>query len=217
MNSHLRTIVSGLSIGGFILPLRALVLAAALAALTMFSAACGGGGNDDEPTLAPDDGTPALAADGELGVLESRRPDIGEMAPDFALKDARTGQVRKLSEFRGKAVVLNWFASWCTPCEREIPSFEAFTKAEGDRAVVLALDYLEPADKAIGMLDRLNATFPALLDSDGDVAKHYRVSGLPVTYFIDKDGVVRGVKIGEVKEADFEENLKKIGIEYDAK
>lgn len=199
------------------LPVRTLILAAVVSALTVFSVACGGGSKDDEPTLSPDDGTPVVAGDGELGVLESRRPDIGEMAPDFALKDARTGQVRKLSEFRGKAVVLNWFASWCTPCEREIPSFEAFTKAESDTAVVLALDYLEPADKATGMLDRLSATFPALLDSDGDVAKHYRVSGLPVTYFIDKDGIVRGVKIGEVKEADFEENLKKIGIEYDVK
>lgn len=192
------------------------LLISMLAGLSLFAIACGGDDNGTEPTLAPDSGTPDVAASGELGVLESHRPDVGKMAPDFALKDVRTGQVRNLSEFRGKTVVLNWFASWCGPCEREIPAFQDLAEARPNDVVILALDYLEGPEAAKGMLDRLGATFPALLDSQGKVAKHYRVSGLPVTYFIDKEGVVRSVHIGEVHLDDLEENLAEAGIQYDA-
>ncbi len=190
---------------------------AVLAVISVFASACGGDSNDDsnEPTLAANEGTPEVVSSGDLGVLESQRPDVGKMAPDFQLKDARTGDVRKLSEFRGKVIVLNWFASWCNPCEREIPSFQALYDARGNEVVVLALDYLESAEKATGMLDELKATFPALLDSEGKVARHYRVSGLPVTYFIDAKGVVQAVHIGEVHADDLEEGLDKAGIKYD--
>lgn len=152
----------------------------------------------------------------DTGVLEPNRPKEGERAPDFALVDARdTTKVRKLSDYRGKAVVVNWYASWCDPCKREIPEFQKAQDQLGDQLVILGVNYLEDADKAVGILDRLSATYPAVLDANAAVADHYRVGrGLPVTFFIDKDGVLRSFKTGELTPAEFEANLAKVGVTY---
>lgn len=152
------------------------------------------------------------------GVLEPNRPKEGEKAPDFALVDARdTTKVRKLSDFRGKTVVVNWYASWCEPCKNEIPEFQKASDALGGELAVLAVNYLEDRDKAVGILDSLNAKFPVVLDSNAAVADHYRIGrGLPVTFFIDKDGILRAMKTGEVKKAELGDYLAKIGLTYSA-
>ncbi len=158
----------------------------------------------------------STAAGARLGPLDPQRPKVGEPAPDFALFDARDGRtVRRLSDFRGQAVVVNWYASWCDPCKREVPDFEKASQALAGSVVFLGVDYLESRDKAVGILDRLGATYPAVLDSEGSVADHYRVGGgLPVTFFVDKDGILRGMRIGEVEEEALVENLAKVGVTY---
>jgi peroxiredoxin len=130
--------------------------------------------------------------------------------------DARDGKtVRKLSDYRGKAVVLNWYASWCGPCKREIPELQRVWEQLGAELVVLGVDPLESQSKAAGILNELNATFPAVLDSSGEVTDHYRVGkGLPKTYFIDKDGVLRGVKTGEIRPQELVKFLGAMGITY---
>lgn len=150
------------------------------------------------------------------GVLDPARPSIGKPAPNFALVDARDpSKVVKLSDFKGKAVVVNWFASWCAPCKHEIPEFETLYKTMPDNVVVLGVDYLEPQANALGILNDLGATYPAVLDTNGDVADHYRVGqGLPTTFFVDKDGILRAEKLGEVKPADLEAALAKVGVTY---
>lgn len=154
-----------------------------------------------------------------LGPLDPQRPKIGEPAPNFALLDARDETtVRHLSDYRGKAVVLNWFASWCDPCKQEIPEFQAAEDALGGQLVVLGVDYQESPDKARGILEELGAKYPAVLDSDASVAQHYRVgSGLPVTFFIDKDGILRGMRTGQVHEDDLVSYLAQVGITYSPK
>lgn len=151
-----------------------------------------------------------------LGPLGPQRPKLGELAPDFALIDARDGvTVRKLSEFRGKAVVLNWYASWCGPCKAEIPEFQAAAVALEGEVVFLGVDYLETRDKAQSILDIFGAKYPAVLDSDGTVADHYRVGqGLPSTFFIDKDGIFRAQQIGQVRREDLINLLAKVGVTY---
>jgi cytochrome c biogenesis protein CcmG/thiol:disulfide interchange protein DsbE len=194
----------------------ALLAAAALATL---SAACSGGhgkdlGSPNDPPGSVATTAPAIAAPGETGMLEPNRPKIGELAPDFALADARDGTIRKLSDFRGKAVVLNWYASWCGPCKQEIPEFKEANDELASQVSFIGINFKEDAGRALGILDLFYAKYPALLDDRGEVGKHYRVTGLPVTYFLDKDGVIQGIKIGEVKSKDLESNLKKIGIDY---
>ncbi len=150
-----------------------------------------------------------------LGVLDPARPEVGKPAPDFALVDTRDGTtVRKLSDYRGKTVVLNWYASWRGPCAAEIPDFqEAYAALDGE-IVVLAVNLQESRETASSMLERLGATFPSVLDTDGAVAQHYRLLGMPTTYFIDKDGIVRLSGAGAISADFLREELAKLGHEY---
>lgn len=150
-----------------------------------------------------------------LGVLDPARPEVGKPAPDFALIDTRDGEtVRRLSDYRGKTVVLNWFASWCGPCAAEIPDFqEAYTALDGE-IVVLAVNLQESRGTASSMLERLGATFPSVLDPDGTVAQHYRLVGMPTTFFIDRDGIVRMSGSGRITAQTLKQELAKLGHEY---
>lgn len=150
------------------------------------------------------------------GVLQPQRPNQGDPAPDFALVDARDGTtIRKLSDFRGKAVIVNWYASWCAPCKAEIPEFQQAVDALGSQLVVLGVDYMETSDQASSILDEFGATYPAVLDTNGTVAEHYRVTqGLPTTFFLDKDGVLRAMKTGQVKPDELVTFLAQAGVTY---
>ena len=158
--------------------------------------------------------TPTAPTNVELGPLQPERPEVGQPAPDFALIDARDGtSVRKLSDYRGKAVLLNWYATWCGPCKDEIPLFQEAAEEYPDELVVIGVNLAESRGDALGMLDGLGATFPALLDSDASVAEHYRVRNyMPSTYFIDSDGIVRELQIGEVRDEDLPGLLASIGV-----
>ncbi|MCA9829659.1 MAG: TlpA disulfide reductase family protein [Dehalococcoidia bacterium] len=177
-------------------------------------------GGDDSTTPAASDpfaptGT-AAAARPDLGPLVAARPTVGELAPDFALLDARDGSVRKLSDFRGTPVLINWYASWCGPCRAEIPEFNAVLNSPGGAGmVVLGVDYQESASRAVSILDELSASFPAVLDTDGKVADHYRVGNrLPSTFLVDKDGILRAMKIGQITPDELPDLLATIGVQY---
>ena len=151
------------------------------------------------------------------GVLDPQRPEVGKPAPDFALIDVRDGTtIRKLSDFHGKPVVVNWFASWCGPCKEEIPDFQRLVEINPEALTVLGVDALESRGKALGILDELKATYPAVVDTTGVVTDHYRVTGLPVTFFIDKDGIIRAIKTGQIHRDELEQNLARVGITYKA-
>ncbi len=158
----------------------------------------------------------ARPADAPLGPLEDRAAELDQPAPDFALLDARDGAtVRKLSDYRGRVVILNWFASWCAPCEREMPDFEQAWRQAPDRLVVLGVNLQEPPERARGMLERLGVTFPAVLDSEGSVARAYRITGMPTTFFIDEGGVIRSAGAGLVTPETLRAELAKLGIELE--
>ena len=170
-------------------------------------------GGHDEPEFRGPTGLPTVYAN--TGPLDPNRPEIGERAPDFVLRDARDPSLaRRLSDFRGQVVILNWYASWCAPCKNEIPLFLRAQEALGDDLVILGVDYLESPEKAVGILDELGAHYPVVLDADGEVARHYRIPGMPTTFFIDRDGVLRGMKAGEVHEGQLAELLADAGLEW---
>ena len=193
------------------------------APILFVGALAGACGDDGGPATGGDPfgGTPLAQLSGVTptegtGVLDPERPEEGKRAPNFALIDARDGKtVRRLSDYRGKAVVLNWYASWCGPCKNEIPELQRVFEQHGDQLVVLGVDPLESQGKASGILKELGATYPAVLDSSGEVTDHYRVGkGLPKTYFIDKDGILRGVKTGEIRPQELAKFLAQVGITY---
>lgn len=111
----------------------------------------------------------------------------GQMAPDFELQTA-DGETIKLSDLRGKPVMINFWATWCGPCQVEMPLFvDAYNKNK-DQLVVLGVDVQEPAEPVRQFMQRFGMTFPVPLDLDGQVSTLYRVRALPTTYFIDAEG-----------------------------
>lgn len=134
-------------------------------------------------------------------------PQIGQRAPNFRLP-APDGREVLLSALKGKPVIVNFFATWCTSCKEEMPLFEGVK----DKVHMIGVDLRDegPAVKAFGETN--GVTYPLLLDTTGDVSETYLVSNLPKTVFIDADGVVREVVLGPVKEAKLQELLGKLGV-----
>ncbi|MEN6408506.1 MAG: TlpA disulfide reductase family protein [Anaerolineaceae bacterium] len=134
-------------------------------------------------------------------------------APDFALQNLE-GETVRLSDYRGKAVVLNFWATWCDACVTEMPMLEEIAKKYPDQLVILALNRDEARSDVIAFRDDAGLTFPILLDAGGKVFDLYHGMGLPTSVFIDSDGMIRAVQIGAFPSIGlFDTYLKKIGIE----
>jgi cytochrome c biogenesis protein CcmG/thiol:disulfide interchange protein DsbE len=123
---------------------------------------------------------------------------VGKEAPDFQLPDLNEKQLR-LSDYRGKVVFLNFWATWCKPCREEMPSMEVLYKNfEKDGLVILAvsIDRVTTKKEIPPFVKGLNLTFPVLVDSWGQTDKRYKLMGVPETYIIDQQGVLREKVIG---------------------
>ena len=113
-------------------------------------------------------------------------------APDFSLEDM-DGNKHALEDYRGKVVMLNFWATWCPPCRREMPSMEAVYQAFADEAfTVLAVNEFETPEHVFAFMGQLSVfpNFPILFDRDSEVSKIFGVKGLPTTLLIDKQGFI---------------------------
>jgi peroxiredoxin len=128
------------------------------------------------------------------------RAKVGANAPDFTTTQPN-GKIVRLSDFRGRPVLLNFWATWCTACQDEMPAIQAAVKNHSsDRVQVLAIDYRETDTRAItNYLSGLHVNFIPALDPQGRIAAAYGVSiGLPVSVFVDANGVVRAMHTGQM-------------------
>lgn len=136
------------------------------------------------------------ATEEPLGLLETRAIEVGVQAPDFALHDL-SGRTVRLSDFRGRKVVLNFWASWCPPCKEEMPDFETVYREQRDKLIFLGVNMQEPVDAVQRFLrGEVQVTYPIVLDSDGSVTRGYNVRVYPTTYFLDEQG--RFMRIGSL-------------------
>lgn len=119
-------------------------------------------------------------------------------APDFTLEDMDE-ELHSLKDLRGKVILLNFWATWCPPCRREMPSMErVYQKLSGEDFTVIAINQMEDGDHVFAYIGQLEVdpTFMILFDKESKVSKSYRVNGLPTTYLIDKQGKIRYRAIG---------------------
>jgi peroxiredoxin len=114
---------------------------------------------------------------------------VGEEAPNFELKTL-DGKTAKLSDYRGKKVILNFWATWCPPCKAEMPDIQKYHQEAGDSVVILAVN-IDPQYDVQKFVRDTNVTFPVLLDSKDEVNTLYRILTIPTTYFIDEKGIIR--------------------------
>lgn len=122
------------------------------------------------------------------------KPKLPEFAPDFALVDL-DGKTHRLESYRGKRVVLNFWASWCGPCISEIPAFSRFAK-EHPEVPILGLSTDRNQRDAEGAADRLDIAYPVLMA--GSLADTYDIRSLPTTIIVDKDGRVDSVHVNSM-------------------
>jgi peroxiredoxin len=123
---------------------------------------------------------------------------LGMMAPDFSLPDLE-GKARRLSDYRGKVVFLNFWATWCKPCKEEMPSMEILWenfKSEDFVMLAISMDRVTTKKDIPSFIESMKLTFPILTDSWGQTDKLYKLMGVPETYIIDQDGVLREKVIG---------------------
>jgi peroxiredoxin len=109
-------------------------------------------------------------------------------APDFEIPDI-DGELKRLSDYRGKVVVLNFWATWCPPCRDEMPAMQhAWEQVRDQNVVFLAVNIGETADEIFTFTGDYDVDFPLLMDQDSSVIKQWPIRGLPTTYVIDPEG-----------------------------
>ena len=117
--------------------------------------------------------------------MGSRVPTVGMQAEDFRLTDLE-GKSQSLSQYRGKIVLVNFWATWCKPCRTEMPAMQAsFDKLRDKGFVILAVNELEDNAKVREYIKQYGYTYPVLMDRDNKVANQFGVFGLPVSVFLD--------------------------------
>ncbi|MEK6802728.1 MAG: redoxin domain-containing protein [Nitrospirota bacterium] len=128
---------------------------------------------------------------GSVWAMGSRPPAAGMPASGFSLTDLN-GKTHSLEQYKGKVVLLNFWATWCKPCTTEMPAMQtAYDQLREKGFVVLAVNELEDEGKVREHIAAYKHTFPVLLDQENKVANQYGVFGLPVSVFIDQHGVVQ--------------------------
>ena len=126
---------------------------------------------------------------------------VGQPAPDFTLMTVDGKQV-SLSQFKGKPVIINFWATWCPPCRLEMPALEEISHQAADKGfIILAVDQEEDAATVKSFLTQNQYDYLSVLDINGAVSTMYQVSGIPTSIFVDANGIVREMHSGTMPDA----------------
>ncbi|MDX6556129.1 MAG: cytochrome c biosis protein CcmG, thiol:disulfide interchange protein DsbE [Miltoncostaeaceae bacterium] len=178
------------------------LLAAALAALALAVAGCSEAGLDasNAPTRTAGQ---AVGPDGKPIV------EAGQKGADFSVPSLDDGDPITLADYRGKPLVLNFWASWCGPCKRELPDLVAFATAHPEIAVLGLAVNDDPSDSR-KFAEKYRVDYDLGVDDRARVAGEYGATGLPVTIYLDREGRILGSRFGGVTEADLDAFAKSV-------
>jgi peroxiredoxin len=139
-------------------------------------------------------------------------PEQGSLAPGFSLENTR-GEIIDLSDFLGRPVLINFWATWCAPCRIEMPFIQdRYDTYQEDGLAVLAINFDEPKEDVAYFRNELGLTFDLLLDPGGEIQGLYQILGYPTSYFVDQNGVIQALHIGVMTEGQLDDYLEQIGL-----
>lgn len=136
---------------------------------------------------------------------------VGSSAPDFNLPSLN-GDSLSLEQLHGKPVLLNFWATWCEPCVAEMPLLNAKAQVHIDELVIVGVNEGDLLADVDSFVKREGLSYSILLDYDEHVGDLYKLNGYPTTVFIDAEGIVRAIYLGEIPPEQLKKNLRLIGI-----
>ncbi len=174
-----------------------ILVGAAIAAIVWFFDRPGGGAQSQAVTVT--------------ATARGAAPRVGRPAPDFELTLLDGTKVR-LSDYRGRPVWINFWASWCPPCRAENPDIQEVYEAHKDQhgLVLLAPAIGERQSDVASYMERADLHYPVGLDTDTQIAADYRVLGIPTHVFIDADGIVREIRVGAMSKKTMEKKIQEL-------
>ncbi|HUO85033.1 MAG TPA: redoxin domain-containing protein [Thermoanaerobaculia bacterium] len=138
-----------------------------------------------------------------------KSPLVGKTAPSFALQNVNGAELVALDAFRGKPVVLNFWATWCVPCYAEHGVLTATAQRLGSDAQFIGVVYDDTQENILRFLQQYGSSYPTLLDESGKTAIAYGVYGVPETFFIDRNGTIAAKFEGPLDEVTLQDHLRK--------
>ena len=166
--------------------------------------------DDQNAQKGSDDGMIFIQPDGMD--VDTTDIEAGDVPPNFQL-ETLDGQTKQLQDFKGKKVFVNFWATWCPPCRKEMPHMQEIQDKYDDVEIVAvnALNSETSVDKVREFVEERDLTFPILLDESGEVTLRYQAMSLPVTYFVNSEGIIQLPKqVGPMTYEEMEEKIKKL-------
>ncbi|WP_377891481.1 redoxin domain-containing protein [Alkalihalobacillus sp. R86527] len=160
----------------------------------------------DHPVTKPQkDTSQEVSAQVEEGIQN------GNLAPDFSL-ETLSGDKVKLSDYRGKVVFLNFWATWCPPCKAEMPHMQDFYEENSDQVEIVAVNITSNDSVASveEFVKQYHLTFPVLLDLEGEQSEKFATITIPTTYIIDKNGIIKQRLVGPMSKDSMEELVSSV-------
>lgn len=183
------------------------VVLAAIALFMLFSNDQSSGGSADIGKMP--DGLAAASVSGAKKI-SGAQPIKGKPAPNFAFKYANGDQFT-LADFQGKPVIVNFWATWCPPCRREMPGLvKAYEAHKDEGLVIIEVDVAETPEQVAPFVAEKQMTMPVVLDQKQEITRLYRTDSFPTSFFIDKDGIIQARWVGYLPEDQLDLNLKSI-------
>lgn len=145
------------------------------------------------------------------GARSNPDPVVGVQVENFVLQDLQ-GRSIQLSQYRGKVVVLNFWATWCIPCKDEMPLLQKYADTLKSKVIVLGVNSQEAIVDVKAFVDANAISFPIALDGNGEILRKFLVHNYPTTFFIDPNGILRDQHIGTLSDELMNGYLRNAGV-----